>query len=182
MGRPQVFLVPGFFGFTSLGAVSYFHRVRETLARALAAHRVDAEIIECRTRPTGSLRRRAARLFDDVTAAGGNGPIHFVGHSTGGLDVRLLVSPEISVTRSGAEEQVGARTRSVISISTPHHGTPLANFFTTVQGRRLLQTLAVLATTGAGRNALAASGHLVSLLSRIDSRFGRMPLRQSQLG
>lgn len=33
-----VFLVPGFFGFTSIGAISYFERVEQTLRRALRRH------------------------------------------------------------------------------------------------------------------------------------------------
>jgi len=35
MATRLVFLVPGFFGFTSVGAVSYFERVEQALGRAL---------------------------------------------------------------------------------------------------------------------------------------------------
>ena len=42
-----------------------------------------------------SVRRRAAKLARVVAATAGDdgGPIHLVGHSTGGLDARLIASP-----------------------------------------------------------------------------------------
>jgi hypothetical protein len=81
----QVYLVPGFFGFTELGSFNYFHRVSEVLGEALAEHSVDAEIIEVDTVPTGSIRRRALRLLAVVQRRGGleQDQMHFIGHSTG---------------------------------------------------------------------------------------------------
>jgi hypothetical protein len=40
MGRRLVFLVPGFFGFTSIGASSYFEDVEQTPALAPRRHHV----------------------------------------------------------------------------------------------------------------------------------------------
>ena len=41
-------------------------------------------------------------------------------------------------------ERLAARVRSVVTIATPHHGTPLASFFTTLRGQQLLQLLSLL--------------------------------------
>jgi hypothetical protein len=48
-----VFLVPGFFGFTTIGSVSYFHDVEHSLSRALGKRGIDARIVHCPTQPTG---------------------------------------------------------------------------------------------------------------------------------
>ena len=90
-----VFLVPGFFGFTSVGAVSYFDDVERALRRALRQRGVEARIVRCATQPTASITRRADALRRQVLRRGGLGAreLHFVGHSTGGLDVRMLLTP-----------------------------------------------------------------------------------------
>ena len=51
MSATRVYLVPGFFGFTSLGSLSYFHRVAETLEEALAQRGLEADVHECPTQP-----------------------------------------------------------------------------------------------------------------------------------
>ena len=90
-----VFLVPGFFGFTSVGAVSYFEDVEQALGRALRRRGVDARIVRCATQPTASITRRADALRRQVLRSGGlrARELHFIGHSTGGLDVRMLLTP-----------------------------------------------------------------------------------------
>jgi hypothetical protein len=40
-----IFLVPGFFGFTSVGAVSYFEDVEQALGRALRRRGIEARIV-----------------------------------------------------------------------------------------------------------------------------------------
>ena len=95
MTTRTVFLVPGFFGFTSVGAVSYFDDVERALRRALRQRGVEARIVRCATQPTASITRRADALRRQVLRRGGLGAreLHFVGHSTGGLDVRMLLTP-----------------------------------------------------------------------------------------
>ena len=66
-----VFLVPGFFGFTSVGAVSYFEDVEQALGRALRRRGVDARIVRCATQPTASITRRADALRRQVLRSGG---------------------------------------------------------------------------------------------------------------
>jgi hypothetical protein len=174
MASRLVFLVPGFFGFTTVGAVSYFEQVEHALASALARRGVDARIVRCRTQPTASIPRRAAVLRQQVIRAGGlrAGELHFVGHSTGGLDVRMLLTPGAHSAR-GADERIGARTRTAISIAAPHRGTPLANHFLTIQGQTLLLVLSGLATSGPGRGSLVAAAKAISLVARLDDWLGR---------
>ena len=106
-----VFLVPGFFGFTSAGALSYFHDVERALGRALTRRRIDARIIRCRTQPTASVRRRANALRQQVIASGGLDAqeLHFVGHSTGGLDVRMLLTPGVRIAAGDSEVRIAER-------------------------------------------------------------------------
>ncbi|WP_428267925.1 triacylglycerol lipase [Haliangium sp.] len=170
-----VYLAPGFFGFTSLGALNYFRRVGEVLSAALAERGCDAQVLECATQPTGSLCRRAERLLTHVIETGGLDAdhIHFVGHSTGGLDVRLLVTPNVRLVPGDTGERIGALTRTVTCVSTPHFGTPLANFFTTVLGRQLLELLTAMATTGTGRRAILTAARALRLVARLDNWIGR---------
>lgn len=177
MAGCKVYLVPGFFGFTNLGALSYFHRVADVLGEALKQRGCDAEVIECPTQPTGSIPRRAERLGRHVVDTGAldADEIHFVGHSTGGLDARLMLSPVVHATKTAIEEQIGARTRTLITMATSHHGTPLASFFTTVQGRHLLGLLSRVATSRGGRVSLVLLARTLAGLSRIDDAVRRRP-------
>ena len=164
-----VFLVPGFFGFTAVGDLSYFHDVERSLGVALRRRDVQARVVRCPTQPTGSIPRRADRLRHHVVEHGGlkARELHFVGHSTGGLDLRLLLSPGVSISRDDSEEQIGRRTKTAVAVATPHFGTPLANFFLTAQGHQLLLVLASLATTGHGPGAVLAASRATTVLSRL---------------
>ena len=170
-----VFLVPGFFGFTSVGAVSYFDDVERALGRALRQRGVDARIVRCATQPTASITRRADALRRQVLRRGGlmARELHFIGHSTGGLDVRMLLTPGVKFARGDTAERIARLTRSAISVTTPHHGTPLANHFLTVQGQTLLLVLSALATSGQGRGTLLAAAKAIALVARLDDFLGR---------
>jgi triacylglycerol esterase/lipase EstA (alpha/beta hydrolase family) len=170
-----VYLVPGFFGFASLGTVTYFRGVAEVLEEELARLGRKARVVACATEPTGSIRRRAEQLLQNVLDTGGleARELHFVGHSTGGLDVRLLLSPGVRLRDDGSEDEVIRRTRTAITVSTPHRGTPLANFFLTAQGQRLLETLAILATSRQGRGVLWVGAQALSLVASLDNWTGR---------
>jgi triacylglycerol lipase len=171
----QIYLVPGFFGFTALGAINYFRGVSEALGEALAERRLDCEIVECATQPTGSIRRRAESILATVCENGGleADELYFVGHSTGGLDVRLLTTPGVRLAPGPEEDAIVRKTRSVITVATPHYGTPLATLFTTLPGRHLLEMLALLATTQGGRFALYGGSRLIKWVARADDLFGR---------
>jgi hypothetical protein len=140
----HVFLVPGFFGFANLGQITYFGHARRALAQALTARGIASRVHVVRTAPTASLPERAARLAAAIAAQRGEaGPVHLVGHSSGGLDARLLVSPGVRLPGVRDPARAAARVRSVVTIATPHRGTPLAAFFATLRGQRLLGLLSL---------------------------------------
>jgi len=143
---PQRFyLVPGFFGFANLGELKYFGHVRDFLAAEAARRRLTVEVYVVKTHPTSSLPKRAAVLAATIarTAGRGRGPLHLIGHSSGGLDCRLLVTPGVVLPTGVKVEPLAARVRSLVTVATPHHGTPIASFFTGIRGQRLLRLLSL---------------------------------------
>jgi triacylglycerol lipase len=123
-----VLFVPGFFGFGSFGhldrpLIEYFARVEDALLRAhvrplrFAVHEPPpAGPLAERVR---SLHVRAAEILRD-----GATRLHLVGHSTGGLDARLLAHPRYAALPERAD--LIARIGSLTTLSAPFHGTPLA--------------------------------------------------------
>lgn len=154
------------FGFGRLGSYNYFAHVEKALARrfADAGHELVAHVIS--DLPTASIRRRAARLAQIVTQTSAGEPIHLLGHSTGGLDARLLASP----ATTGLERPWLAQLRSVTTMNTPHFGTPLAAFFATANGQRALAALSVLTYTGltVGARPLAAASAILGFVRGAD--------------
>ncbi|HEY3451061.1 MAG TPA: hypothetical protein VGK67_32185 [Myxococcales bacterium] len=158
-----VFLIPGFFGFHALGKFNYFHGVGTLLSRQLEGRGLAATVVELPTLPTSSIRRRAAQLALSLGAEGAReaSDIVLVGHSVGGLDARLVATPDVRLLSStDIESEVGRRLRSVVTIASPHYGTPVASFFNGLQGRNLLYLAARLSVSGPGRLLLTCGAHL----------------------
>ncbi len=139
----HVYLVPGFFGFADIGELKYFGHVKRLLPAVLARHGLEVRLHEVPTLPTASIQRRAARLLDVIAGTAGDDdlPLHLVGHSTGGLDARLLLQPGVALPGGVDPAPFAARVRSAVSVSCPHAGTPLAALFTSLLGSRLLDLL-----------------------------------------
>jgi triacylglycerol esterase/lipase EstA (alpha/beta hydrolase family) len=172
--KHHVFLVPGFFGFLNLGELTYFSRVCEQLALRLDQLGLPADVRAVGTLPTASLRSRAAQLADAVHQYAPDGPLHFVGHSSGGLDCRLLVTPTVSLPTDADVDSIGRRTKSVVTIATPHFGTPLASFATGVLGQKLLRTLSIvtLYALRIGKRPLRSAVKLAQALVGLDDLVG----------
>ena len=163
------------FGFGRLATYDYFAHVERALTRRfadagkpLAVHVVDVS-------PTASIRRRAVRLAELVAkTADGDGTIHLLGHSTGGLDARLVASPSAKIPTAPENLAWLPRLRSVTTMSTPHYGTPLASFFATVSGQRMLYAVSALTFIGLSLGAppLAAASALVMAIGRLDRMIG----------
>lgn len=160
------------FGFSRLGSFDYFaHLERALVSRFVAAGRhVRVYVVE--VPPTASIRRRAARLAELVarTCGDDDGPIHLLGHSTGGLDVRLCSSPSCHLPVEASHLNWLPRLRTVTTLSTPHFGTPLATFFATASGQRALYALSALSVVAlsVGAPPMAAATALLALLGRGD--------------
>lgn len=171
----RLYLAPGMFGFGKLATYDYFAHVERALAARFtdAGERLETHVVD--VAPTASIRRRAVRLAELVAlAAGEEGPIHLLGHSTGGLDARLVASPSARLPITSEKLAWLGRLRSLTTMSTPHYGTPLAGFFATVSGQRMLYAVSALTfiALSLGAPPLAAASALVVALARIDRAIG----------
>ena len=168
----HVFLVPGFFGFVNFGRLVYFAHVREFLEDAFAREGLVVELHRVRLSPTSSLRVRSAelvRMLRDAAPAGA--PVHLIGHSTGGLDGRLLTTPGLSLDGDLDVEAEARRVRSVVSIASPHRGTPLAAFFSSLLGQQVLRLLSLATVTVLRRGRLPAG-----VIARLGATLARLTM------
>ena len=136
-----VVLVHGLFGFDELRwglRQPYFRGVAE-LMRA-----VGAQVHRPPVGPVSTIATRAAQLAAYVTALP-PGRVNLIAHSMGGLDARYAIA------HLGLDARVGA----LITIGTPHRGTPLADLGAAM-ARRL----------GLGR-VLAAAGSRLEVLGEL---------------
>ena len=167
----RIYLAPGMFGFARLAAYDYFEHVQSALRQRFRAKGRKVELRVVEVHPTASIRRRAAKLTQMLahTAGTDDGPIHIVGHSTGGLDARLVASPSVHLDREANQKRGWIhRLASVTMINTPHYGTPLATFFATAKGQQLLYAVTAITVTALklGAPPLATASALVAALGR----------------
>lgn len=172
----RVYFVPGLFGFGRIAGYDYFTHMRQGLEQRFAAAGVELVCEDVPAPPTSSLRYRARVLANTVarTATEGQGPIHLVGHSTGGLDVRLVLSPQVDVGGNPDMLRWRSRVVSAVTMNTPHFGTPLAGYFATVSGTRVLYGLSLLTVVSLtlGEPSLAIFSRLLASVGGLDSLFG----------
>ncbi|MEZ4459558.1 MAG: triacylglycerol lipase [bacterium] len=172
----HIYLIPGFFGFSDIGGITYFHHVREYLEERLEHQGIKAVVRGVATLPTSSIERRAARLYAAIAEDDPQGDIHLIGHSTGGLDARVFASPECRVPDVDRDklERYAGQIRSVVGVCAPHRGTPMAKFFESVSGGHLLYllTLTTIYTLQFGKLPLGAVVALGGILVRLDDAVG----------
>jgi len=176
--RHHVYLSPGMFGFGRLASYDYFTHVERALTARIRARGEEVVTHVAHVSPTASIRRRALTLTELVASTSDPhpdaGPIHLIGHSTGGLDARLVASPSAALAVPPEALAWRQRLASVTTINTPHYGTPLATFFTTASGQRalgLLSALTVIALSF-GSPPLAVARAIVAAFSGVDRSLG----------
>ncbi|MGF1469790.1 MAG: esterase/lipase family protein [Sandaracinaceae bacterium] len=179
MSEPQhVVLIPGMFGFARLAGYDYFQHLARALVLHFGREGYPVRVHVVAAQPTASIRRRAAHLARVIrgSTADDGGPIHLIGHSTGGLDGRLLLSPSTHLGDALPDERPAwmDRVRSLVTLNSPHHGTPLASFFATVSGTRLLYATSLLtvATLTLGRPGLTLLSQLLGAIETLDDALG----------
>jgi hypothetical protein len=177
--RHHVYLSPGMFGFGRLASYDYFTHVERALAARIRARGEEIATHVAHVSPTASIRRRALALTELVASTSDPtnpdaGPIHLVGHSTGGLDARLVASPSASLAVPPEALAWRSRLASVTTINTPHYGTPLASFFTTASGQRTLGLLSALTVVALsfGSPPLAVARAVVAAFVGVDRSLG----------
>jgi triacylglycerol lipase len=177
MSRAQhrVYFIPGMFGFGRLAGYDYFNHVRVGLERRFHDAGLEVTFEDVPAPPTSSMRYRSRIVATTIErTAGSEGPIHLVGHSTGGLDLRLVLSPTVSLGLDPSLLEWRSRVQSAVSINAPHYGTPVAGFFATVSGTRLLYALSLITviSLSIGEPSLAIFSRLLAGVGGIDSIFG----------
>lgn len=167
-GPHHVLLVPGFFGFANLGDFAYFGHVHDLLVERGRDVGIDGEVRVVATIPTASLRKRAARLVETMAEVldRAGGVVSIVGHSSGGLDARLAVTPDVRLPTDVAVERYAERVCAIVTVATPHFGTPVAHLFNSMFGQQLLRllSLATIYALRAGRLPLRAVVRLARVL------------------
>lgn len=110
-----IVLAHGFFGFeqfAGLDFVTYFYGVKDDLKKN------GVEVHTPAVDPFNDSTTRGAQLYtaiQDILAKTGAAKVNIVGHSQGGLDARVVAHDHPEVVAS------------VVTIATPHHGTPIAD-------------------------------------------------------
>ncbi len=175
--KHYVYLIPGFFGFADLGGITYFHHVRQFIIAEFAAKNIDVEIHEVKTLPTASIQKRAGRLLETIgETALDDAPIHLVGHSTGGLDARLFTSPDADIGGDSPYklESFAAQVQTVVTLATPHYGTPMASFFSSMLGGEILYLLSVatIYTMQFGKIPMAMMLAIGEVVTKVDDYLG----------
>jgi triacylglycerol lipase len=108
-------LVHGFAGFRDIGPVNYYFRVAEDL-RARGEVVFESVVAPFDT-PAVRATMLARYLESEVLARTGSAKVVLIAHSQGGLDARYLIS----------SLGWGDRVAALVTISTPHHGTRVAD-------------------------------------------------------
>jgi triacylglycerol lipase len=118
-----IVLAHGFFGFGDilpgiLNRLQPFHYFNE-VARHFR-NDLHLNVFEPGTNPIGSIEQRAKQLAAAIRKNNLSDPLHIIGHSMGGLDARFLIThlPE-----------VGQRVATLVTVGTPHAGSPVADAF-----------------------------------------------------
>jgi triacylglycerol lipase len=180
--KHRVYLIPGFFGFTQLGdkeeeRIAYFQHVPGLLEQRIKARNLDAQVIPVGSAPTAGLEARARSVLQEMakTETEDGAVLHLIGHSTGGLDARCIVSPRMAAEAPAFVKRV----RTVVTISTPHHGTPMATVFNQGDvGKALLRYLWLFTYLALHRKAMplrTAVLQAVYRLTRLGDSMGVPP-------
>jgi triacylglycerol esterase/lipase EstA (alpha/beta hydrolase family) len=151
--RYPIVMVHGFSGFKNIGPIEYFYRVPETLTS------MGYDVHIAKLDPYNSTEVRGPQLkgfIEEVLDKTGAYKVNLIAHSQGGLDSRYVISGLMMADRIGA----------LITIATPHYGTPLADYILsdpTGVGKAALD--AMLTIMGAALDSESRANAMASLRS-----------------
>ena len=122
--RYPIVLAHGVMGFDELRIAGRSHVYFRGVADYLRGQGLTVYV--ARVDPSSSVAERAAQLAEQVRMIPER-RVNIIAHSMGGLDARFAIS----------KLGIGHRVASLITIGTPHHGTPLADHGVSLLGNRL---------------------------------------------
>ncbi|KAF9950086.1 hypothetical protein BGZ72_008179 [Mortierella alpina] len=129
--RNPIVLCHGLFGFDKMGPetiphlqIHYWSGVQKALTK------LGAKVVVARVPRTGSIKKRAEELHRMLSLTMAGMPVNFIAHSMGGLDCRYLIS---HIQEKNYDVQ------SLTTLSTPHRGSPVMDWFRDNVGVGLLQ-------------------------------------------
>ncbi|EFY87012.1 triacylglycerol lipase, putative [Metarhizium acridum CQMa 102] len=118
-----IVLAHGLLGFSELHVppfprIHYWHGIREALTAQ------GATVVATSVPPSSSIADRAARLADEIARSGVDAAagVNVVAHSMGGLDARWMIA------RTLKQSGIPVRVASLTTISSPHRGSPFADY------------------------------------------------------
>ncbi|KAF8962670.1 hypothetical protein BGZ46_001128 [Entomortierella lignicola] len=119
--RNPIVLCHGLFGFDKMGPaaiphlqIHYWNGIHQALSK------LGAKVIVARVPRTGSIKERAEDLHKILSTTMEGSPVNFVAHSMGGLDCRYLISHI---------HDKNYTVQSLTTLSTPHRGSPMMDWF-----------------------------------------------------
>ena len=124
----NIVLAHGIFGFQTFLGIEYFNGVKDFLVNTF--QNVSLHVLVTEVSPAGTIEQRGGELGQQILRGLGqdgaantldpNEKVHIIAHSMGGLDARFLISPD-------NKDNIADRVASLTTISTPHHGSPVAD-------------------------------------------------------
>ena len=169
-------MIPGLFGFDQLLETRYFGHLEQELKKQFQTAGIALSIHIIAPPPTASIRHRSriiAKSLDKILSEEEpqekTRPIYLLGHSTGGIDLRLLLSPAHELGLKNLELNFLPRVQALLCMNTPHYGTPLATYFASVSGSQLLYGLSFMTVL-----SLALGDPSIELLSLIPPKLSRI--------
>jgi len=119
--RNTIVLCHGLFGFDKIGPetmpqlqIHYWNGIHKALTK------LGAKVVVAKVPRTGSIKERAEILHKTLSSTMEGMPINFVAHSMGGLDCRYLISHI---------QNRNYQVQSLTTLSTPHRGSPMMDWF-----------------------------------------------------
>lgn len=156
-GPFPIVLVHGFLGFDEVAVLGRRLQYFRGVVEALVAEGTDVHVV--RLPPVASVRERALALTAYVEQL--EAPrVNIVAHSMGGIDARYAI----------AELGLATRVAALVTIGTPHHGTPLARAGRSLPARALRRVL-----ESAGVSSSATDWLTPEQMQQFNARVGDAP-------
>ncbi|GJJ77744.1 triacylglycerol lipase [Entomortierella parvispora] len=119
--RHPIVLCHGLFGFDKMGPEGIPHlQIHYWSGIEKALTQLGAKVIVAGVPRTGAIKKRAEDLHRMLSASMEGVPVNFLAHSMGGLDCRYLISHI---------KDKNYHVQSLTTLSTPHRGSPMMDWF-----------------------------------------------------